>query len=846
MGSAPLTEAIQALLTALSSAGDTITRFVRYARAAHVDLVTLTRELSELRLTLELLRADTEHVPSELHPRIAGVLRSCEAVTGRIDAILAACWSGTPGELGKSAWGANDKSAVGALKTSLQLHREALGLSLEVANLTSRKDNIAFVTGAEDGAEEFKIEADRVLVETTLLQRLVPQTDDSDSGLVSSIHQYLNDVVVYVKQVGSTVSTEQRVKDGPGNMTGVQPYEPDTGTPEKEAVTGRREHGHHDREDSDKMLAAEIQTLKDPNFPFEFQQPLEAAGPWYPPGDGVVPFYNEPNPPPIPPRNIHRRTGSGMGSDSQFRRRPVAAFEPRPALAPALTPAEGVSPVSKRTSSQRSYDGAPSLFDSPPQPSSVRTSTTTMDTAGGSPRPSPLGRTFSYPASISESTSGNSSQTIERGVPSPLPSYGAEVFTHPQEHLGENAPGLQMELVPSKRLFDKDKSTGIFYLDVSAARSVLASQHANHHVKIWSLATNTLQSVIKVSSKVRVEPRSRNYFIRSHAIVSESMAMVAVSASFGNTLELWNWARRRRVQSIDRAFRWAAVRDDAWRSWRGSLAVYRGEVADAIDLFDFSRDPGFKEPFRLGARIELKQAGLPFLLKYPELAFSTTEPLLVGVAGPRARDPPNAQRPMLVAWHTGQGPEQSHVPWRWTISEHEELHMALPSGLVAHGNVAVSTWIPASHRPVLVPGGYWNKPVSVTSRYILIWEMEENKTRILPMPNVQSAISPDGRFVAYCDAAGGKFAVIETSSGREVWSWPNERLLSLPHFNQLDDLSKVTDFAFSVDGGLVVVGDSEGGIGVYEIWQQHAQSQGNRGELDSPQSPGMDTSVPNI
>src|SRR5206468_2796879 len=74
----------------------------------------------------------------------------------------------------------------------------------------------------------------------------------------------------------------------------------------------------------------------------------------------------------------------------------------------------------------------------------------------------------SQPSTSRPSTSRRTSSTLDH--PSPLPPSRAEIFTSAPSGLGISSLSLsssQMELIPTKRLFDKDKGPGIFFIDIS-------------------------------------------------------------------------------------------------------------------------------------------------------------------------------------------------------------------------------------------------------------------------------------------------------------------------------------------------------------------------------------------
>ncbi|KAH8891571.1 hypothetical protein GQ53DRAFT_806511 [Thozetella sp. PMI_491] len=378
----------------------------------------------------------------------------------------------------------------------------------------------------------------------------------------------------------------------------------------------------------------------------------------------------------------------------------------------------------------------------------------------------------------------------------------------------------RLDIIPTRYFLDKEKGQNVFLLDVSPSCSVVASKHGNNMLKIWSLVLGSLQTNIKFTSYVNAQVRSREYFIRSHAILSESATLVGITTSFGHSIEVWNWTKKKKLQVIDDAHRWASVRADVYRSSWAPIAVYRGPSTEKIDLLRVSPDTSsgslFKSKIFIESRpIELRKAGLPFIPRFPELAYSSTSPLLVAAAGPRPGDPPRAKAVLLAAWQLAVLHGEAHQLYRYVVPEHPEIQNALPVSLAVHGTICVSIWIPANHRDVASGTNYRHVAVSVTSRYVLCWDLSTNTTRIIAIPNVLSCVSPDCRLVAYCDTSVPTLAVIDIATGDEVCRWPD--LNPVAGYGQLDDLSRVTEFAFSSDGRLLVMGDEKGGVGSYEL-----------------------------
>jgi hypothetical protein len=420
----------------------------------------------------------------------------------------------------------------------------------------------------------------------------------------------------------------------------------------------------------------------------------------------------------------------------------------------------------------------------------------------------------------------------------------------------------------------------------------VTTKHSNKLIKIWSIPKNALHGTIKITSYVQPRVRSREYFLRSLAILSENATLIAVTTHFGLTLEIHNFAKggtgAKKVQVIEEAHRWAASQRDAFHNDYAGLAIYRPKF-DRIDRYFLARHPGAKTPFREDPNhsIELLKADLPFLPKFPELAYSSDSPILVAAAGPRPGDPVRANSTILMAWHMkpvadtklhSQTPEQSntslpdeerHKPYRVCVPSYPALQTALPACLASHGSTAVSIWIPAStptdtttpltpltptttntsttshtkptfpfkHRPK--PSPPLSPPTTTTStttttpsppRLVLTWHLPTNTTRIFAIPpHSQACISPDCRLVAYCNAALHEFVIVDVATQEEVWRWPDAaRETGFASFGQLEknNLRGVSVFEFSGDGRMLVVGDGSGGVGVYEV-----REEGGRVEL---------------
>jgi hypothetical protein len=118
---------IEYLLSGISSTSAIVTRFIRSVRVAHTDLAAVTRDLSDLRLILELLREEPA-VPLVLQGQMLLVPESCGNVLIHIDSVLARC----PDPV---KWVESGRAEICSCRSSLATFRGALLLTLEVASL---------------------------------------------------------------------------------------------------------------------------------------------------------------------------------------------------------------------------------------------------------------------------------------------------------------------------------------------------------------------------------------------------------------------------------------------------------------------------------------------------------------------------------------------------------------------------------------------------------------------------------------------------------------------------------------------------------------------------------------
>lgn len=131
-----ITGACVSLLFAIGRTSVAVTGFIRDCREARSDLTGVTRELSDLKLVLELLKDDTDVqdgriIPEALRIQILSIIAHCDNVLRKIDQLL----EKHSGTLGATRWAVDGKKDATNLLQSLEAYRGALSLAVETVNL---------------------------------------------------------------------------------------------------------------------------------------------------------------------------------------------------------------------------------------------------------------------------------------------------------------------------------------------------------------------------------------------------------------------------------------------------------------------------------------------------------------------------------------------------------------------------------------------------------------------------------------------------------------------------------------------------------------------------------------
>jgi len=127
-----------ALITAVGNSVRCIKDFAVSCRDARQDLTVMSRELSDLDMTLHILKDDTEangpdQLPEDLRQRICDIMENCNSVLVELEALLKR-YDGAG--LDRAArWALSGRKDAEKIRSSLEAHKGALSLVVEATTL---------------------------------------------------------------------------------------------------------------------------------------------------------------------------------------------------------------------------------------------------------------------------------------------------------------------------------------------------------------------------------------------------------------------------------------------------------------------------------------------------------------------------------------------------------------------------------------------------------------------------------------------------------------------------------------------------------------------------------------
>ncbi len=215
-----LTTACLALLGAVTKTSVAVTTFVRGCREARSDLTSISGELTQLQLVLDLLKddasvSDRRAIPESLQTQILSIISNCSLVVDNINTVL----QNHSGKAGAVKWVTFGKSQVAGLRMSLEAHRGSLGLVLELVSVSMSRAILEDVAVVRDDVHDIKHDTSQIpqiMAELTRLRAMVAagETSPRTKGQNYVLEQYLDSLTSYAETVCNDV-----VWDDPGRST---------------------------------------------------------------------------------------------------------------------------------------------------------------------------------------------------------------------------------------------------------------------------------------------------------------------------------------------------------------------------------------------------------------------------------------------------------------------------------------------------------------------------------------------------------------------------------------------------------------------------------------------------
>lgn len=209
-----ITTACIGLLATVTKTALAVTNFTRDCREARSDLTSITGELSQLNLVLELLRDETavtddRIMPESLQIHILSTINSCSAAVSKINTIL----DKHTGKTGMLRWATFGKNEVAGLRTSLEAYRGSLSLVLELVSVSLskaiRNDTTTIRTDVQDIKQDTS-QISQIMDELVRLRAIVASggIPSATSGQNFILQQYLDDLTSYAESVCNDVVWE--------------------------------------------------------------------------------------------------------------------------------------------------------------------------------------------------------------------------------------------------------------------------------------------------------------------------------------------------------------------------------------------------------------------------------------------------------------------------------------------------------------------------------------------------------------------------------------------------------------------------------------------------------------
>nr|CEG04756.1 unnamed protein product [Fusarium clavum] len=187
------------LITTIGSLTISITSFVRSCREARSDLDRVSRELHSLQTALELIQEDAKDVtkpfPEIIQRHVSDILTNCNSVVIDIQTCITKYGDGKVRN--KAAWVLNGQGDMQKLRSSLEAHKSALELALDMLTFSATKDIKADTTEIRNDTAAIKDDTAQILEEIARLQERLPATAAAPNDYI--LQRFLEDMAAYTE-----------------------------------------------------------------------------------------------------------------------------------------------------------------------------------------------------------------------------------------------------------------------------------------------------------------------------------------------------------------------------------------------------------------------------------------------------------------------------------------------------------------------------------------------------------------------------------------------------------------------------------------------------------------------
>ncbi|KAF2677102.1 hypothetical protein K458DRAFT_410002 [Lentithecium fluviatile CBS 122367] len=201
------------LAATIAKTSTAVTCFVRDVRDARRDLDGVSRELSSLKNVLDLLAEDTinekdQTFPANLKAQIAGILTNCNDVVVDIEDGLSKHEKSKLGRSGYWTMGGG-KGEMAKLRSTLEAHKSALEIALEMLSITITRDIKKDTTTTLKDTAAIKDDTALILEEIARLQSRLPADDSSEGKSNLVLQRYLDSLTTYAESVCDTSNDDR-------------------------------------------------------------------------------------------------------------------------------------------------------------------------------------------------------------------------------------------------------------------------------------------------------------------------------------------------------------------------------------------------------------------------------------------------------------------------------------------------------------------------------------------------------------------------------------------------------------------------------------------------------------